>query len=287
MNFNAQIRNRSLRYYVLPLFLIIGIFGSAAVSCTANDDALALNAGDKTLLAVFAHPDDESYISPMFVKYVQEGVDVHIVIATDGRLGVSGWSDYEAGDELAAVRREEMKCAADILGVNLIHLAYEDQFRTAQGYSGFIPQSRGFIDDLHDIMEQIQPDVVVTFGPDGFSNHIDHRLAGITTSHVILSREWDKKPNLFYAADPASILSDNWKYGGVDEQYLTVQVPFNEEQLRIAREAVECHASQFRPEDFDGLFDNLINGGNKVYLRPFEAPKSSADDLFDYPNQYK
>ena len=95
----------------------------------------------KTIMAVFAHPDDESTVGPVLAKYVREGATVHLVIATDGRLGVNDFSGLEAGDGLAAIRREEMKCAATALGVNLIHLNYYDQLRAAEGYDGHMPHA--------------------------------------------------------------------------------------------------------------------------------------------------
>ncbi|RMZ50374.1 hypothetical protein EB822_08640, partial [Flavobacteriaceae bacterium PRS1] len=47
----------------------------------------------KTLLAVFAHPDDEGTIAPLIVKYVEQGVKVHLVIVTDGRYGTNDHTD--------------------------------------------------------------------------------------------------------------------------------------------------------------------------------------------------
>ena len=78
----------------------------------------------KKLVAIFAHPDDEQSVAPILVKAVEEGVEVTLVIVTDGRLGVNEYTDYVAGEGLAAIRRAEMKCAAEVLGVNLIHLNY-------------------------------------------------------------------------------------------------------------------------------------------------------------------
>ena len=82
-------------------------------------------------------------MGPILAKYAQQGVSVILVIATDGRLGTNDFSGLTAGDELAAIRREEMECAASRLGVELIHLDYEDQFNAVEGYDGFIPQLRG------------------------------------------------------------------------------------------------------------------------------------------------
>ena len=44
---------------------------------------------NKVLMAVFAHPDDERRISPIMAKYIREGAKVHLIIATDGRYGLT------------------------------------------------------------------------------------------------------------------------------------------------------------------------------------------------------
>ena len=93
---------------------------------------LSAQQSSKKILAVFAHPDDEQSIAPLLVKSVEEGIEVTLVIATDGRLGVNEYTDYEAGDGLAAIRKEEMLCAAQKLGVKLIHLNYHDQLKAAK-----------------------------------------------------------------------------------------------------------------------------------------------------------
>ena len=91
------------------------------------------SAAGETLLAVFAHPDDESTVSPILARYAREGVDVTVAIATDGRLGFREHAGIPAGDELAAVRREEMECAAGNLGIELVPFEYHDQRRADDG----------------------------------------------------------------------------------------------------------------------------------------------------------
>lgn len=273
-------------FSVLSVILLIPILGISDIQSAVYVHGDGIQNDGKKILAVFAHPDDETTVGPILAKYVREGIDVTIVTATDGRFGVTDWSGFSAGDELAAARRGEMQCAADALGTNLYHLTYEDQFKAAEGFDGFIAQSRGFLDELHEIMEEVQPDVVITFGADGFSNHIDHRIAGVTTTQVLLSKDWEKKPALFYVGTPSSVLDENWKYQGTDDQFLTVRVPYEEEDLMTAKEAALCHETQFQAEFIEMWFERMQERSNTIYLRPFEAPKHSSNDLFSYPDQY-
>ena len=70
----------------------------------------------KTLVAVFAHADDEGVAAPVLARYAREGAAVYLIIATDGAQGGSHTS-IPRGAELARVRGEEARCAADALGI--------------------------------------------------------------------------------------------------------------------------------------------------------------------------
>lgn len=259
------------------LILIVSISGPVVYAQSSNE------AEDKVIMGIFAHPDDEVLASTMFHKYIREGAEVILVTATDGRLGANEYNDYEAGDELAEVRKGEMKCAAETLGAKLYHLDYEDQLKTAEGFDGFIAQSQGLLEDLHRIIADEQPDVIVTFGPDGFSNHIDHRIVGISATQVVLSKEWEKTPQLFYLGFPSSQLDETAQmYRGTLDDYLTVQISYTEEDGDVAMRMAECHASQFSPQMLEMWRERMEGQEKVVYLRPFVKPEKAADDLFEY-----
>ncbi|MEX2401090.1 MAG: PIG-L family deacetylase [Rhodothermales bacterium] len=240
---------------------------------------------DKVLLAVFAHPDDESTVAPVLARYAREGANVVLVTATDGRLGTNEYSDLPAGDELAAVRRGEMECAASALGVELIHLDYYDQFNSQEGYDGFMPQLQGVIRDIHRIIEERTPDAIVTFGPDGFSNHMDHRLVGSSVTQALVSTEWETTPALYFVGMPASQFSDEERIlRGVQEKYLTVRVPYTDEDGRAAIESLRCHTSQFPPDFVERRAAREAETENLIYFRPFTAPTGQSGDLFAPPS---
>lgn len=236
---------------------------------------------DRVLMAIFAHPDDEGVVGPVLARYAREGVRVILVTATDGRLGTNDFSGLSAGDGLAAIRREELRCAASKLGVELIHLDYYDQFNAAEGYDGFIPQLRGVIRDLQRIILEHEPDAIVTFGPDGFSNHMDHRLVGSSVEQVFVSQDWDSAPALYYVGLPAATVSDEDRVlRGVQEKYLTVRIPYSDKDGRAAIEAAACHKSQFPPESIERRRRQMEERENIIYFRPFVAPSGRSDDLF-------
>ena len=89
--------------------------------------SLAEAAAPKTLLAVFAHPDDETLIGPLLAKYGREGVRVQLVIVTEGEKGIFPHAGIPAGPELAKVRAEEARCSCRALGISApILLGFKD-----------------------------------------------------------------------------------------------------------------------------------------------------------------
>jgi len=238
-------------------------------------------AEDKSLLAIFAHPDDESTVSPILHRYAREGVDVTIAVATDGRLGFQEHANVPAGDELAVIRREEMKCAAEKLGVKLVHFEYHDQLQAASGYDGHIPHVRAMLKDVAALIEEFQPDAIVTWGPDGGSNHMDHRLIGDTVTGVYLGRDWGKPISLFYYGTPASLIEDDEArlLRGVHDDYLNVEISYEPEDHDAAAASVRCHRSQFTPDQFDRMIGDEMEN-RTIRLREFTAPQKKRQSLF-------
>lgn len=241
------------------------------------------SSGDKVLLAIFAHPDDEGTVSPILARYAREGVKVHLVIVTDGRFGTNDFTDHEAGEGLVAMRKEEMKCAASKLGVELMHLDYHDQLRSSEGFDGHIPHVRSLITEIHDIVGKVKPDVIVTWGPDGSSNHMDHRLVSATVTQVFVNKVWDKPTSLFYYGTPSDHLetSEQKILRGQDKRYLTTRITYTEEDLQTAYNSIICHKSQIRPMTFEAYKKRKAKHGKAIYLRKFESTKEISDTVFE------
>ncbi|MFT6796042.1 MAG: LmbE family N-acetylglucosaminyl deacetylase [Maribacter sp.] len=238
----------------------------------------------KVILAVFAHPDDESTVSPILAKYVREGAQVHLVIVTDGRYGTNDYHDHEAGETLVATRKEEMKCAAEKLGVVLTHLDYHDQLRAGEGYDGHMPQAWEMIKELYGIIEKVQPDVLITWGPDGGTTHMDHRLVGASVTQVFLSKDWDKPMSLFFYGTPSENIdsAENKILRGQSSTYLRTKISYTQEDLNRGYTSIQCHYSQMDPdmtqEDYE---KGKTSNGMFVYLRKFEGPTKDSNSVFE------
>lgn len=134
------------------------------------------------LLAVFAHPDDESMgMGGTLAKYSAEGVDTHLVCASRGERGWFGLDGQNPGlSALGKTRTIELENAVRELGMQgLYFLDYidgdVDQADHAEAISKIVTHIR-----------RIQPQVVVTFPPDGNYGHPDHIAVGQFTSAAIV-----------------------------------------------------------------------------------------------------
>ncbi len=135
---------------------------------------------DKRLLAVLAHPDDESFgPGGTFARYAAEGVDVHIAIATDGVAGSVAQGYEETLRDLVNVRARELDAAVAILGVRLYKLGYRDSGYindpANQHPEAFInADEREAVGRVVRLIREIRPQVVITHDENGGYFHPDH-----------------------------------------------------------------------------------------------------------------
>jgi LmbE family N-acetylglucosaminyl deacetylase len=126
------------------------------------------------LMAVLAHPDDESLgMGAAIARYAAEGVEVSVVTATLGEAGRyrgrrPGHADHPGPERLAAIRKRELEAAATVLGVRHLYLlGHRDQHLDSVDPAVATVQ-------IADAIRQARPQVVLTFGPDGAYGHPDH-----------------------------------------------------------------------------------------------------------------
>ena len=146
------------------------------------------------LMAILAHPDDESLgVGGTLAKYATEGVDVALLTATRGERG--RYHGHRAEEEehpgvaaLAGIREQELRAAVSVLGVRRVSLLdYPDQQLACAN-----PHEA--IASIACELRRSRPDVVVTFGPDGAYGHPDHiAISQFTTAATMV------------AADPAFV----------------------------------------------------------------------------------
>jgi LmbE family N-acetylglucosaminyl deacetylase len=236
----------------------------------------------RKLLAIFAHPDDETMVGPLLARYArQAGVVAYLALVTNGDKGVMPHAGIPAGEQLAAVRVKEAECACQKLGGQPpILLGLPD---------GGINHSRMLADlarKLEGLIHEIRPDAIVTWGPDGGYGHPDHRLVSAVITQVVQADE--RSPLLYYAGLPRSHMPGTMAelrfpapFAYTADKYLNVRIPYSKQDEARAREALTCHKSQFTPQAMEQIsaFAEKINRGAS-YLRLWSGGKPRTD-LFD------
>jgi LmbE family N-acetylglucosaminyl deacetylase len=134
-----------------------------------------------TLLAVLAHPDDESFgMGGTLALYAQRGVAVHLVCATRGEAGTVDADFLEGYSSIADRREAELRCAAQNLGLAGVHfLDYRDSGMPGSPDNQH-PQAlvaaplEQVADRVAYYIRLLKPQVVLTFDPIGGYKHPDH-----------------------------------------------------------------------------------------------------------------
>ncbi len=242
----------------------------------------------RSLLAVYAHPDDEAFSAGgAIAHYAAQGVRVYLVCATRGEVGEISDSSLATPDTLGQVREDELRCAAETIGVSeLIFLDYRDS-----GMAGTTENQdpRAFINapdeevaqKLVAIIRRLQPMVIATFEPNGGYGHPDHiavhrrtvqafHAAADPGYHPELGAPWQTS-RLFYSAIPRSFfieMRQQMEELGIDtrefDSFGDSALRWPDEKIHVILDvsstvedkwqALNCHRTQFGP---DNLFRRL------------------------------
>ncbi len=149
------------------------------------------NEAIRTVLGVWAHPDDESYLSAgLMMRARSAGARVVCATATAGE---SGTNDPHAWPprRLARRRTAELRRALKVIGVHSHRL-----LGFADGRCAEVTDEAGAT-VIGAMLDELAPDLVVTFGPDGITGHPDHRSVSRWTTLAWAKR--DRPGALLYA----------------------------------------------------------------------------------------
>ncbi len=268
--------------------------------------------GGLSLLAVFAHPDDESFLTGgTLAKYAAEGVDLSLVCATRGEVGEISDPALATPATLGRVREEELRLACSLLGIR--HLRFLDYI------DGALPRvdSQEAVGKIVRAIRELRPQVVITFGPEGGgSRHPDHVAishlataafrsagdAGAFPEQLSGGLEPHAPLKLYYVAQPreryqrlaqtlapfvrgTSWENRDWSSFGVPEERITTRLDVSAHGATRLR-AIATHRTQFaRTHPYAVLPHELIMEVFKeecfiLAESRVERPDGREDDLF-------
>jgi LmbE family N-acetylglucosaminyl deacetylase len=154
------------------------------------------------VLGIWAHPDDEAFLAGgLMAAACDAGQRVVCVTATLGEHGTDEpW--HWPPDRLGRVRAHELRASLAALGVTEHHLlGITDGTCAMQAHDAVV-------DTLARIVEDVEPDTIVTFGPDGFTGHEDHQTVSAWATAVRAAAAPDAR--LLYATTTERFV-DRWR----------------------------------------------------------------------------
>lgn len=274
----------------------------------------------RSLLAVFAHPDDEAFgTGGTLARYAAEGVRVSLVCATRGEVGEIADPSLATRETLGDVREAELHCAAQALGIaEVIFLGYRDSGMAGtpenQDPRAFInAPAEEVVTRLVGIIRRLRPDVVITFEPNGGYGHPDHiaihhhavaafPAAGDPARYPDQGPAW-QPARLFYTAIPRSFfleMCDRLEALGADTSELARfeergVTGWPDEEVHVILDvsatieakwaALQCHRTQFWPDNLfrrlpEGVLKELMSREHFALAWPEPAPGLRLSELF-------
>jgi LmbE family N-acetylglucosaminyl deacetylase len=136
-----------------------------------------MNISGKTIIGIFAHPDDETFGPSGTLHKLAQKNDVYIICATSGESGENHRTRMSKRT-IAEIRRDELKKAAKLLGVKKVYfLGFTDGSLSNNLYHEIAAK-------LEVILKRLKPEILITFDQNGVSGHIDHIVMSMITSFV-------------------------------------------------------------------------------------------------------
>lgn len=152
------------------------------------------------ILGVFAHPDDDVYTIGATLAAHRDDVETTLVFATSGEAGPITDPVAVPRAQLGPTREREQRAAVEALGVGA---STRSRFLRFPDY--YLPDVpfEDLVSALTDVLVDVRPAAVVTFGPDGMTSHHDHIRAGEATTAAFDRLASDHAPAyLFHVALP-------------------------------------------------------------------------------------
>ena len=202
-----------------------------------------------TILGIWAHPDDETYLTAgLMAQAVRDGRRVVCITATRGEGGSMDEERWPP-ETMGQVREAELMRCFEILGVT------EHHWLDLPDIDMDLPLPESGYERVRDIMADVQPDSVLTFGPEGMTDHAAHKSVSAWATGA-LAEVGKPGANLHYAT-----MTPEWAaefvpiYNRFDvfrpgtppvttHEELSIDFPLPPDLLELKLRAIQAHDSQ-------------------------------------------
>ena len=244
-----------------------------------------------SVLAAFAHPDDEGFgCGGTLAMLVSRGARVTLVCGTNGDVGEISDPALATPETLGQVRQEELRRAMNVTGVgDLRFLNYRDSGMVGtedNRHPNALHQADAgqAVDRIVEVMEETQPQVVLTHDPSGGYGHPDHiaMCRHVTAAFSKFAGPGGAKESraLYYVCFPRSNFRRMWREMldlGITPPFPSMDIDSlgtPDDEVTVTRDvseyvdtkiaSLDCHQTQLDP---NGPFAQLPQELNREYMR--------------------
>ncbi len=196
----------------------------------------------KTIVCIFAHPDDEAFGPGGTIAKLSKKYNIFLLCVTKGEVGLKGKTLKNKSSKLGDARAKELLCSAKILGVKKVYfLGFTDGTLSNNLYHKIASKVQSHL-------QKLRPEILITYEPQGVSGHIDHITTSMVTMFVaqklkFVREVWQVcRPNVQSRkrTDYFVYFPPGYKKSEIDKIVDTKDVW----DKKI--EAMKCHKSQFK-----------------------------------------
>jgi len=253
----------------INLMLLLGIT-MCCLSCSTEKEK------HKSILVVVAHPDDETGFGAALAKHAQLGDTIFLVVAVDAKYDTRLIS--ASPDSVAKAKQQDVLCSCEKLGIQPpIFFSFASMDRKhgdEDGVRDAVETGNQFREKLKQTILDLQPDLIITFGPDGEYGHPEHIIVGSLVTELLLRESWVEKYPLYYFGWTKSLEEngDGWvRYA--DDQYFNMVVDYTDNDEQKAMQAIRCYTSGFSQQDMEEMIAFELERKNELYFRRFYIEK--------------
>lgn len=191
----------------------------------------------KTVVGIFAHPDDEALGPGGTLATLAKDNPVYLICVTNGDAGGKTSAEKE---KIGNLRKEELKHSASVLGIKeVFFLGHRDGELCNNIY-------HKLAGEIQEKLEELRPEVIMTFEPNGVSGHIDHVAVSMISSYLYEHLKYIKKI-MYYCllCERAKLMKDYFIYFPDGYEKDQVQETINVKPVWDKKvKAMHCHKSQ-------------------------------------------
>ena len=174
----------------------------------------------KSILACFAHPDDELGVASLVAQSVAQGARATLICTTNGDVGTVDEKYLRGYSSISELRLAELACATKLIGfTEVVTLGYRDSGmmgsednQRPESYWQVAPEAAA--EQVAEVMRRVRPQVVITFNTFGAYGHPDHIKINRATlaAFEMLQSEPEHPEKLYYNTFSKASRARRWAW---------------------------------------------------------------------------